>query len=468
MNIIPDSFKVALLMMIKNEEKRITVTLDSVKEHIKTFVIYDTGSTDKTLEIIKKYCDDNKIDLRLKEGTFVDFSTSRNISLDFADSFSDIDYVLLLDCNDELRGGKELLEEIKLIRDNYKKNPESKLHTAFMMFQEWWSGVTTKFSNVRLVKTRSDWRYKGIVHEYMFNETTKEQCSFHISDKITIYQDRTKDDNKSFIRFTKDRELLLKEHEKNPEDPRTTFYLAQTCGCLFLYEEAYKYYQERVKQIGFYEEVFQSHLRLGEISETLKKPWEESLGHYTKSLEVIPRAEPLLKIAGYYRSIEKWYLSYMFCFEACKLSYPTQCLLFVDRDVYDYKRYHLMGICAYYCGLSNSFLEGECLKIGKEAALKAYSLKNHDEDKKNIEWYVKKEVENKLKTDTENEMKKLLDSRSTKQQAENNLLESQQQQAENNLLEKKMAELKIKYPRMRPNQIKKLSAKILEKTSKKQ
>ena len=32
---------------------------------------------------------------------------------------------------------------------------------------------------------------------------------------------------------------------------------------------------------------------------------------------------------------------------ACELKYP-ECILFVDKLAYDYKRWHVLGICAYY------------------------------------------------------------------------------------------------------------------------
>ena len=93
---------IALLMMLKNEEKRLHVSLDSVIGHIDSIVVFDTGSTDKTIEILETFCKKNKITLRLKHGEFVNFSESRNVSLEFADTFPEIDYLLLLDCNDEL------------------------------------------------------------------------------------------------------------------------------------------------------------------------------------------------------------------------------------------------------------------------------------------------------------------------------------------------------------------------------
>jgi hypothetical protein len=75
----------ALVMMIKNEEKRIEVSFDSVKNYTDTFIILDTGSTDSTIQICKDYCQKNNITLHLKEEPFVNFMTSRNVNLDFAD-----------------------------------------------------------------------------------------------------------------------------------------------------------------------------------------------------------------------------------------------------------------------------------------------------------------------------------------------------------------------------------------------
>ena len=106
---------ISILMMLKNETKRLHVSLNSIKDFADSLVVYDTGSTDDTIEICEKFCKENNIIFRLKQGEFENFSTSRNISLDFADSFEDIDYILLMDCNDELIGGEMLRKEAKMI-----------------------------------------------------------------------------------------------------------------------------------------------------------------------------------------------------------------------------------------------------------------------------------------------------------------------------------------------------------------
>ena len=101
-----EKIHVALLMMVKNEHKRLLVSLESTIGYVNSIVVYDTGSTDDTIEILQNFSAKYKIPLRLKQGEFENFAASRNVALDFADTFDDIDYLLLMDTNDEIRGGK--------------------------------------------------------------------------------------------------------------------------------------------------------------------------------------------------------------------------------------------------------------------------------------------------------------------------------------------------------------------------
>jgi hypothetical protein len=78
-----------------------------------------------------------------------------------------------------------------------------------------------------------------------------------------------------------------------------------------------------------------------------------------------------------------WRLSYMFLHEACDLEYPYHCILFVDKGVYDYYRWHLMGIIGYYVGKYEE---------GKAASLKAISIGlNKVENEKILKFYTDRE-----------------------------------------------------------------------------
>jgi len=374
----------ALLMMIKNEAKRLHVSLESVRKYVSSMVIYDTGSTDNTLTILREFCTTHNIPLRLKEGTFVDFSTSRNVSLEYADTFPDIDFLILLDCNDELRGGDSLMRFLEKEIDN----PETKDNGMYQVTQQWLSGNVDSYYNVRLIKPRMGMRYKGVVHEFMYDTNKGEQKEYIAPPKvpadIILFQDRTKDDDKSMRRFFRDKELLYQEYLKDPKEPRTLFYLAQTCGCLQHNEESYIFYRQRYDVEGFYEERFHAALRLGELCFKTKRTAEEAIIWFIRAHNLIERVEPLLHIAGYYRTEKKWVSAFTFAFLAIQLPYPHHCHLFVNKRDYDYNRYHLMGIIGFY---ANKYKEG------KEATLKAIEVENAEIDRNNLKFYLEKEKE---------------------------------------------------------------------------
>lgn len=430
---------IGLLMMVKNESKRLHVSLDSVVGVVDALIFYDTGSTDNTIEIIKNFAEKHKINLYLKKGTFVDFSTSRNVSLDFADTV-DVHYLILLDCNDEIKGGNILKQITKDFLD--------KENNAFLVCQQWWSGQHDKYYNVRLVKARCGWRYRGSVHEWMKDTTVDTERSKYpvarLPDDFYLYQDRTQDDDKSGKRFTRDRELLLKDHKKDPKEPRTLFYLAQTCQCLGLNDEALYYSKLRLNLVGFVEERFHSYMRAGNCSVALGHDWSDSMKWYLKAYEEFPRAEPLVRIADYYRhkagdlvkdkkyAFNMWRMSYMYIKEACSLPYPEDCILFVDKGIYDYYRWHVMGIVGFY---ANQFQEG------KEACEKAIAQNiNKEINEKNLQFYL--DIE-KSKKETKAPL--------TKQE----------------FIKQKIIELQKQFPNTPPVQLQKRANAMWKKTQKK-
>lgn len=71
-----DKFTLSVCMIVKDEEKNITDCLESIKNVTDEFVIVDTGSTDKTKEVVSKYTS-NIYDFKWID----DFSAARNFSL---------------------------------------------------------------------------------------------------------------------------------------------------------------------------------------------------------------------------------------------------------------------------------------------------------------------------------------------------------------------------------------------------
>ena len=376
--------RLALVMMIKNEEKRIEVSYDSVKNVCDTFVILDTGSTDRTIEITREYCKNNNITLHLKQLPFVNFEKSRNDLLDFADeALAHHYFMLLLDCNDELRNHSELVGFI----ESYTNG---KTQTGFHLRQQWWTGHSLDtYFNIRMTISHFGWRFKGVVHEYICRSVGKDgPVDILKLDNVILFQDRTKDDNKSQLRFKRDKDLLYAEYLRNPTDPRTLFYLAQTCSCLGQLQEAYEYNLLRTKYEGFLEEVFHAYYRLGGLALRMNHPWEECLGWYLKAYSHSKRVEPLVSIAEYYltrdafgKPTKDYHLAFTFINEACKLNYPHQQILFIDKQKYQ-QRWSLMGQIGFYV---NRFTEG------KDGCIKALTYGEDANEMNNLLMYLRRE-----------------------------------------------------------------------------
>lgn len=359
--------------MIKNERNRIKITLSSVMNVVDGVIIYDTGSTDGTIEIVKEFTQKHNIPLHLLHGDFIDFSTSRNKLLEFVDSL-DYKYSLLLDCNDEYK-----CEDKTFCLKTYLKDTDK---TAFEIKQKWFIGGTDdiEYYNIKLIRNKQGFHFKGVVHEYI---VISEQVKIERLVNVSIYQDRVQDnDGKSCKRWNNDVILLKKELQANPTDPRNQFYLAQTYECLKQSKKAMNAFKVRALNMGgFHEERFISLMKWADY-ETKN---DNKIVLYLKAFEVIERAEPLVAIAKIYRIKQQFKLAFIFAKAACDLPYPTKCLLWINKKVYSHDRWQELGIVSFYV---------DEFEIGKNACLKAIESGFHIElNTKNLYFYDKNVVD---------------------------------------------------------------------------
>ncbi len=325
--------QLAVALMVKNEEKRIEVSLASVKDTVDGVILYDTGSEDKTIDVVKMFTKKHNIHFHLLQGQFEDFATSRNKMLEFADTYL-YDYILLMDNNDEYRSTKNLKEML-----------EQKQENGFLIHQQWYIGPGNgiDYYNIRLIKPNVGFRYKGSVHEYIEVPLT---ATIGKLNNVTLYQDRAKDnDGKSQSRWKKDLMFLKKDIARNPNNGRTQYYLAQTYDCLNMKKDAMFFYKQRANnEDGFFEERFDSMMKYG----ALEHDQDERVKWYLKAYQVIERAEPLVEIAKLYRKKNNFKLAFLFAKLACDLPYPSNCILWVNKKSYIHDRWQELGTAAYH------------------------------------------------------------------------------------------------------------------------
>ena len=150
------------------------------------------------------------------------------------------------------------------------------------------------FYQQRLFKAHEGIRFEGAVHECLNTGIT---CK--VPDDIFFIWDPCEQGIvKSQKRWLRDKDLLLREHEKNPYNPRTLFYLAQTYECLGSLEEARYWYAKRCEVQAWGEEDYMAHYRLAQTYEYLDN-WDKALVYYIKAYSLRPtRVEPLVSFCG--------------------------------------------------------------------------------------------------------------------------------------------------------------------------
>ena len=332
------------VLMVKNEASVIEATLQPyVDGGVKEFVIFDTGSTDGTREVVTHFFERHNIkNVHIVEEPFIDFSTSRNHALDSAQAFFPrATFMLMPDAEWYMHNVEGLLQFCADHQDDFQASYLVPIRST-----------TDAFFATRLLRCRTGIRFVGAVHEAL-NQLTY----VTLPDAIYFEWRPSLDGNKkSAQRWQRDRDLLLKSYEENPHDPRTLFYLGQTYGCLGDWETAYEYYEKRAEICGWDEENFITRMRLGDIAQQIAQKDGESIslvaiGHYLKAFSMRPhRAEPLIKIAQYYLDKGEMHLAFLFASRAVHIPYPAQDILFIEKYMYDFVRYDILGISAWYVG----------------------------------------------------------------------------------------------------------------------
>ena len=217
------------LSMVKNEEVSIRQTIQSLKNVVSDVIVFDTGSTDKTIDIIKATCLKNNQTLHLKIGTFKTFPESRNESIEFAETI-DVENLIMLDAGDEFECDisiSEWLSIIKTIPTGYN----------FGVVKLKWleSNNLTEHYDIRLIKNRKGCRYDLTfpVHE----KFATIENSVHFMKNLTLHQNRDKYSESTSLRMAKDIELLSKAKPHS----RNYYYLAQSYIFMKDYKNGFKY-----------------------------------------------------------------------------------------------------------------------------------------------------------------------------------------------------------------------------------
>jgi glycosyltransferase involved in cell wall biosynthesis len=320
---------ICLNMIVKNEAHIVAETLDSVAPYISSWVIVDTGSTDGTQDVIRNHMARLGIPGELHERPWRNFGHNRTEALNLAQGHGD--YIWVIDADDILVGTPEFNQ---LDADIY-----------FMTIVD----ASIIYRRAQLFRDGARVHYQGVVHEAPVWDGScvvgSLEGDWHIASRRLGA--RSQDPQK----YARDRDLLLAEVERNPEDARSVFYLAQSYFDLGDFVNARKWYERRVEMGGWDEEVYYSMVRLAESMAKLDWPWPVVQDAYLKAWEFRPtRAEALHAIARRYREDQRYLPGHLFAQRAAQIPFPEKDLLFVGVDVYAWRAIDEQAVCAFWSG----------------------------------------------------------------------------------------------------------------------
>jgi hypothetical protein len=306
-NRVGKNVQIALALMIKDEESKIKDTLDYYKnsEYFPEFFVLDTGSTDGTIDRVKEWADSHpSTKVVIYEQPFVDFSTSRNYLLDKAYDNACSEYIISVDCNDEMRGQAKCIESLYL-----------HAHYPGVFIDQVWKGESSDpitFTNIRIVKNNRKYRWRYRVHEVMMTDN-EVPIMVRLSPDVHLYQFRESEyEQGKSARYHRDLKFFIEDVEKYPFDKRIAYYLSQTYFFCQDYENCIVSGKRRLALNGPNErdeECYQTLLRITKCKLFLKKDMDNVKKWLWRTWEYFAiqnkkDIEPLMQIAQYYETTD--------------------------------------------------------------------------------------------------------------------------------------------------------------------
>jgi len=343
---------IILNLICKNEEEVIERCLNSVVDFIDAIVICDTGSTDNTINVIKKWQEDNNIGGIILSQPFVNFEHNRNLALEackqwIAENSEEEDvknnYICFIDADDYL-----VLEDIEKYEESLDASSADVLYINMKM-------DNIVYSRPFIIRSSIPSRWKGVLHEYL-------KCEGQIDRLEGAFVQATKDGNrkKDLVRYLRDALILEAEMKKDTEagkpiDSRNLFYLAQSYRDYSFDKLAEGLYLKRGDIEEYPEERYIALLEAAKCRMRRNKQDHKCLDILYRAFSLRHyRLEAAYYIVRYFREKNLHVMGYVFGRTLINLPFPRD-VLFVDRDIHNWKFLDEVAVCSYWTGDKSLF-----------------------------------------------------------------------------------------------------------------
>ncbi|MEG0296309.1 MAG: glycosyltransferase [Clostridium sp.] len=268
--------KISLCLIVKDEEKRIEKCIKSVISIVDEVIVIDTGSEDST-KLIASELGAKIYDYKWNDN----FAAARNFGISKCNG----KWIIFLDADEYYSD-----ESVSKIRSNIKNAEKLNLNVIYselINIDEKSNILISTVKNIRIFRNDKSIRYKGNIHESLYNikgklkgyDAASELKVFHVGYSKEIIKERNKDERNV--------NMLKAQLIENPTSSNIHFYLVESLQMANMYDEAF----EECKQVfkfnngtlpGIYEK---SYAHLMRLHIYLKNDLDELLKIYLEAIE---------------------------------------------------------------------------------------------------------------------------------------------------------------------------------------
>lgn len=207
------------------------------------------------------------------------------------------------------------------------------------------------YPNVRFVRADTWIICHGPTHEYYSGRDAITGEAVAMKDLIRNCSiEDIGDGGSKADKYSRDIRLLREALEDDPQNVRYWFYLANSYKNAGNLRDAIDAYKKRIALQGWNEEIFMSHIYMGECYEILSDS-ANALFSYLQGYQALPsRSESLYRASMLTRKMGMNSVSRMIALEGKKIPKPTYAALFLETQVYNYLFDEELSISSFYVG----------------------------------------------------------------------------------------------------------------------
>lgn len=288
---MPKKPLLSVAMIVKNEEKHLAQTIESLNKIYDELIIVDTGSTDKTREIAK-LLGAKVYDLKLDPFRF---DEARNFSFEKCTG----EWILWLDADDVIENPEGVLQQIEQGPDMIDA-----YHAVYNYAFNDLGMCVARHDKERLIRNNGALTWAGPLHESMIPVRTPKILRtdlFEIThDKKAEGHKRSAERNYTIIKE------IVKEEGIDETDPRNIYSIANAALGLGKFEEALGYFDYFATRSGWDQEIYMALHRAALCCRSLNE-LDKAIEYEFRALSVIPNVrDAYIGIGETYMMKELW------------------------------------------------------------------------------------------------------------------------------------------------------------------